>query len=316
MNLLTPVLRRFSPGGPGARLTILIFHRVYAAPDGIFTGEPDAAWFDRLLAKLNGWFNVIPLDEAAAMLGSSSMPERAAAITFDDGYEDNFSVAMPILRRHRMCATFFIATGFLDGGRMWNDAVVEAVRHLPSAEIDLSSLGLGRLKAGSGAEKRKAIGMILNRIKYLPVVERAALAARVAEQAGAGSASNLMMTSDQVCAMSRAGMQIGAHTMSHPILAGLDDAAAEAEIRGSRQVLEGLVGKRIGLFAYPNGKPGQDYMPKDVEIVRRLGFDAAVSTRPAAVAPDADRFQLPRFTPWDRSMLRFGVRLVRNLANV
>lgn len=316
MKLLAPVLRRFSPGGAGARLTILIFHRVYAVPDAIFTGEPDAAWFDRLLAKLNAWFNVMPLDEAAAMLGSSSMPERAAAITFDDGYEDNFSVAMPILRRHRMCATFFIASGFLDGGRMWNDAVVEAVRCLPSADFDLSSLGWGRLKAGSVDEKRAAIDAILKRIKYLPVVERAALAASVAQQAGIGLASNLMMTSEQVCAMSRAGMQIGAHTISHPILAGLDSAAVEAEILGSKQALEGLVGKRIGLFAYPNGKPCQDYMPKDVEIVRRLGFDAAVSTRPAAVLPDADRFQLPRFTPWDRSMLRFGARLVRNLANV
>ena len=195
MNVLAPVLRRFSPGGSGARLTILIFHRVYAAPDPIFTGEPDAAWFEQLLAKLNTWFNVMPLDDAVALLGSPRMPERAAAITFDDGYEDNFSVAMPILMRHRMCATFFIATGFLNGGRMWNDAVVEAVRYLPSAEFDLSSLGLGRLKAGSSDEKRKAIGMILNRIKYLPVVERAALAVRVAEQAGVGSASNLMMTS-------------------------------------------------------------------------------------------------------------------------
>ena len=315
MNVLAPVLRRFSPGGSGARLTILIFHRVYAAPDAIFAGEPDAAWFDRLMAKLNAWFNVMPLDEAAAMLGSSSMPERAAAITFDDGYEDNFSVAMPILRRHRMCATFFIATRFLDGGRMWNDSVIEAVRYLPSADFDLSSLGLGRLKTGSVEEKRSVIDAILKRIKYLPVFERAALAASVAELAGIGVASKLMMTSDQVCAMSRAGMQIGAHTISHPILAGLDDTAAEAEILGSKQALEGLLGKRVGLFAYPNGRPGQDYMPKDVAIVRKLGFDAAVSTHAAAVRPDADRFQLSRFTPWDRSMLRFGARLVRSLAS-
>ena len=69
----------------------------------------------------------------------------------------------------------------------------------------------------------------------------------------------------------------------------------------------------MGLFAYPNGKPGEDYLPRDVALVRELGFDAAVSTAWGASGHGSDPFQLQRFTPWDRTKARFGLRLLRNL---
>ena len=111
-----------------------------------------------------------------------------------------------------------------------------------------------------------------------------------------------------------AGMQIGAHTVSHPILAKLDTPRAADEIGRSRDVLQTLLGEKVGLFAYPNGKPGTDYLP-DVHpaLVRELGFDAAVSTRWAAARRSDDVFQIPRFTPWDRGRFKFGLRLMRNL---
>ena len=113
--------------------------------------------------------------------------------------------------------------------------------------------------------------------------------------------------------MRLAGMQIGAHTMSHPILARLSDEQARQEIEGSKIFLEQLLGERVGLFAYPNGKPGEDYTPQTVEVVRSLGFDAAVSTRWGASKPGGDLLQIRRFTPWDKSRLRFGARLLANL---
>jgi peptidoglycan/xylan/chitin deacetylase (PgdA/CDA1 family) len=89
---------------------------------------------------------------------------------------------------------------------------------------------------------------------------------------------------------------------------------ATDEIGRSRDVLQALLGERVGLFAYPNGKPGTDYLPAvHPAIVRELGFDAAVSTRWAAARRTDDVFQIPRFTPWDRDRLKFGLRLARNL---
>ena len=313
MNLLRPVLRRFSPAGQDVKLSILIFHRVFPSPDPIFPGEPEARWFDRMLRNVGHWFNVLPLDEAVAMLGAGCLPERSMAITFDDGYADNYSVALPILKRHRMSATFFIATSFLDGGRMWNDTVVEAVRQSTSSSLDLTGLGLGSFRIGTNAEKRSAIEVILGKIKYLEPAERLKLTGRIALVAGVKLPDDLMMTTEEVVQMARAGMQIGAHTMSHPILANLGSAEAREEIVGSKVILERELAMRVGLFAYPNGKPDSDYSPKDVEIVRSAGFDAAVTTCAGVAGKDSDRFQLPRFTPWDRSMWRFGARLAQNI---
>src|SRR5690349_18308208 len=117
-----------SGGKRDARLSILIFHRVHAATDPLFPGEPDARSFDSLLAHIASRFRVMPLAQAARALREGTLPSRALAITFDDGYADNLAVAAPILRRHGMSATVFVASGYLDGGWMFNDIVIEAVR--------------------------------------------------------------------------------------------------------------------------------------------------------------------------------------------
>jgi len=122
-----------------------------------------------------------------------------------------------------------------------------------------------------------------------------------------------MMTDGQVRALRHAGMLIGGHTVNHPILASLGTDAVRDEIARGRDTLQAILGQRVGLFAYPNGKPGRDYQPAAVDVVRSLGFDAAVSTVPGAGRQGTDLFQLPRFTPWDRSAAKFGLRLARNL---
>ena len=309
--VLKALLSAVSPQGEGARLSVFILHRVLAAQDPIFPDEMHARRFDEWCSWIKAWFNVLPLDVAAARLQVGSLPARSACITFDDGYADNHDIAAPILHKHGMPATFFIATGFLDGGRMWNDTVIEAVRGARAAVLDLGSLG--QFGLGSSAERMAAIGGIIGKIKYLPIPERLAAAQEVAYAAQVSPPDDLMMSSAQVKTMRRLGMQIGAHTVSHPILATLDDAQARAEIKGSKDCLELLLGERIGLFAYPNGKPGDDYVPQNVEVVRSLGFDAAVSTCWGASRLGDDILQIKRFTPWDRSKLRFALRTLQNL---
>jgi len=121
------------------------------------------------------------------------------------------------------------------------------------------------------------------------------------------------MTSTELRALHAAGMGIGAHTVNHPILALCEQTAARNEISDGRTTLETLLGERIGLFAYPNGKVDADYTQEHVDMVRDLGFDAAVSTNAGASSHGDDAFQLSRFTPWDREEWRFGLRLARNL---
>ncbi|WEN41437.1 hypothetical protein CKCBHOJB_00989 [Thauera sp. GDN1] len=311
--LIRAALSALSPAGPRARLSILIFHRVLSEPDPLFPGEVDRRRFDELMGWIAAWFNVLPLEEAVARLKRGQLPARAAAITFDDGYADNWLNAVPILQKHGLHATFFIATGFLDGGRMWNDTLIESVRNTRAGQIDLSWLGKPTLALDSIAEKRTALDALIPAIKHMPAVERDAAVSRVAESCAAVLPNDLMLTTEQLRALRSAGMGVGAHTVSHPILARIDAASAYREIAEGRERLEELLGERCGLFAYPNGKLGQDYLAEHVEMVRSLGFDAAASTNWGASSMSTDCFQLLRFTPWDQSRLRFMLRLFRNI---
>jgi peptidoglycan/xylan/chitin deacetylase (PgdA/CDA1 family) len=295
---------------PPARLSILIYHRVLAQPDPLFPGEVDAVAFDRHLGLLKRCFRVMPLLKAVRLLEQGRLPGRAACITFDDGYADNAQVALPILQRHGLCATFFIATGFLDGGQMWNDRVIRLVRNAAGDRLNLLEHGLGCFEIASLPMRRHAIAALLDALKYLPPEQRLE---RVQRICGPSKSAGDMMSSTQVLALHRAGMEIGAHTVSHPILARISDLAAHAEIRQSRDQLECLTGAPVPLFAYPNGKPGDDYGQNHVEIVRQLGFQAAVATTWGAAGSTADRFQLPRFTPWDRNRLGFLLRMGQNM---
>lgn len=311
---------QLSPPGARGRLSILIFHRVLPAQDPLFPTEVDARCFDRICGWLKDWFNVLPLDRAVRQLAAGKLPARAAAITFDDGYADNHGLALPILRQHGLTATFFIATGFLDGGRMWNDTLVEAVRRTELPVLDFSGLGLpgeplGSYAMISPAARRTAIAALIDRAKYLTTDARLGLVAALAEQAKVQLPDDLMMRSDQVIALHRAGMQIGAHTVSHPILARLDDATARAQMSDSRDQLQQLLDAPVPLFAYPNGRPGTDYNARTVALAQALGFEAAVTTGWGAARQGHNLYELPRFTPWDRSRARFGARLLQNLWN-
>ncbi len=301
-----------APGGSQGRLSTLIFHRVLSEPDPIFPGEPDIRRFDEMLGWVKRWFNVLPLDRAVHLLARNELPARTLTITFDDGYADNAENALPVLQKHGMSATFFIATSFLNGGRMWNDTVIEAVRNTDRSELDLIEIGLGRHTVASPDEKRAAIESILRQIKYELPADRLERAAAIAKMAGSRLSDRLMMRSDQVRVLRDSGMQIGAHTLNHPILARLSDADARFEMQGSKVFLEDLLGEEIPLFAYPNGRPDQDYLSRHAIIAREVGFTAAVSTAPGVALPDADLFQIPRFTPWDRTAMRFGLRMLMN----
>jgi peptidoglycan/xylan/chitin deacetylase (PgdA/CDA1 family) len=302
-----------SPGGPRGRLSILMFHRVVAEPDDLLPGEVDARQFDRILHWVGSWFQVLPLDDALRRLKAGHIAPRAVAITFDDGYLDNHAVALPILRKHGMTATFFIATDFIDGGMMFNDTIIEAIRSTRRARLDLQPLGLGVLPVATIDQRRLALHQVIAAIKYLDPSERSRAVQKLLQAAHSVPAIDLMMNRAQLAELLSAGMSIGAHTCSHPILARMSDAQALREIRDSKHRLQSELDIEVPLFAYPNGRPGTDYTAVHAQMVRDCGFDGAVSTASGAADQHSDVFQVPRFTPWDRTRLRFGARMLFNL---
>lgn len=302
-----------SPGGDRGRLTILMYHRVVEQLDPLSPYTPTAEVFDRHMETLANGFKVLPLSEAIERLRNSSLPRRAACVTFDDGYRDNYTVAAPVLKRYGLPATIFVSTGFLDGGRMWNDSVIEAVRGASGSLINARDIGLGVHAIGDDSARSATIAKLLDQLKYLPIAERSEKVTDLCAIIGAVLPTDLMLSTEEVRAARHANIEIGGHTVNHPILTQIDDRQARSEIADSKAHLEQILREKITLFAYPNGRPNQDYLVRHAAMVKEAGFVAAVSTASGAAKHDSDLFQLPRYAPWDKLKSRLQLRLLQNL---
>ena len=298
--------------GARARLSVLIYHRVWPQPDPIIQDEIDVDTFTRHMQILASGFNVLPLAEAIERLRNNTLPARSACITFDDGYANNAEVALPILERLSLPASFFIATRFLQGECMWNDIVIEALRNTRKEQLDLGEIELGTHSLKNGNERFQAMLKVLAQLKTLPDASRIDSVEYIVTMAEVEKPRGMMMTPDQVKSLASAGMEIGGHTVSHPILSRLPVDEARSEIQQGKIELERITGDEVRFFAYPNGRPGEDFGEREVEIVRDLGFHAALTTAAGVSTASTDPFMLHRFTPWDRTPNRFALRLFRN----
>lgn len=296
--------------GGKKKLLILIYHRVLEKYDFMRPNVVDKQGFIWHLDLLSKYFNVLSLDEALKHIESDTLPSRAICITFDDGYRDNYTNALPILKNFNLSATFFIASGFLDGGRMWNDTIIEAVRNSTDEKMDLNFLGLGQVAVDDNDKKYLVAQQIINAIKHSPNETRQEYTERVAEQSSCLT-NDLMMSSEQVVELHKSGMEIGGHTVNHPILAKLDNQSANQEIINNKSFLDDLLGTPTKFFAYPNGKPNLDYLPVNVDQVKKAGYIAALSTQWGVVDKKSNRLQLARFMPWDQTESGFMLRICK-----
>lgn len=292
------------------RVCILNYHRVLPAPDALLDQDPDVATFRWQMALLARYFNVLPLSAAVAALAGDKVPPRAVCITFDDGYSSTHDLALPVLQEFGLPATVFVTSGYIGKQNMWNDRIVEAVRSFTGDLLDLEVLGHGRLPCGSPAERRAAVKTLTQAAKYLPQAAREALAAALEEIAGSAG-RQVMLTPDQLRALVANGFEVGAHTVSHPILSKIDDAQALREMRESKAELEAISGRPVRFFAYPNGKAGIDFDERHMQMAREAGYEAAFASSVMAATCAHDAYQIPRCHPWDATPAMFGLRLLR-----
>jgi peptidoglycan/xylan/chitin deacetylase (PgdA/CDA1 family) len=296
------------------RLCVLSYHRILSQPDPLFEDEPTAEtfrWQMRLLAR---YFNVLSLPDAMARLTGGRLPPRAVCITFDDGYRSTHDLALPVLKEFGLPATVFVSTGYLDSGTMWNEIIADAVRRLPDGDLDLSQAGVGTRVLRTVADRKTLLDDLTAHAKYLPPEQRRALTEYLTEMVGGDRAGQLMLTPEMIRTMAEERFEIGAHTVSHPILTSLGDDAARYEIEQGKRDLEAITGTPVRYFAYPNGKVGKDFDERHQEMVRAAGFAAAFSTEVGAATRGDDPFRLPRSRPWDNNPIMFGLRLLRWLA--
>ena len=304
-----------APRGIGkGRLCIINYHRILESADPLLASEPDLITFRREMELLAECFNVLPLHDAIQMMATQRMPPRAVCITFDDGYRSTHDLALPILKQLNLPATVFITTGYVGEGNMWNDRIIEAVRQLPCGRYDLRELGLGMHSIQTLQERRQAIHKLTENSKYLAPKSRLDLSVRLENFAGGVSCRGHMLTREMICNLAAQGIEIGGHTITHPILTSLADDSALEEIAGGKRQLEQITGKPVRLFAYPNGKAGMDFDERHVGMAKEAGFSAAFTTAMGAASNKHDVYQLPRCRPWDSTPFSFGLRLLSWLA--
>lgn len=292
-------------------LSILIYHRILSSADPMRPDETTLETFRWHMELLRKYFNPLPLDEAAKHVRAGSLPPRSVCVTFDDGYADNLRLALPVLQANSVPATVFVSTAYLDGGRMWNDTIIESVRAHQGEYLSLPDYNLIGLKLQSDDDRFRAARDIIRAVKHLDFEEREEFSRGLASRSGT-LPDGLMLTTAQLQALGGDPLiTIGAHTHRHPILATLDRTAAGREISMSKAILEEKLDKPVRSFAYPNGRPELDYSVEHPTLVRQLGFDLAVTTQVGVATRETDAFQLPRFTPWDRTAARFLVRMLR-----
>jgi peptidoglycan/xylan/chitin deacetylase (PgdA/CDA1 family) len=289
----------------------LTYHRVAREPDPLRARMLTAGEFRGQMRMLSRFFRPVALAEGLRMLRAGTLPPRSVAVTFDDGYADNVRVALPILVAERVPATFFITTSYLDGGRMWNDTLIEALRRIPPGDYPFRHAEDGVLRVPADGTRRPVILALHRQLKHLPDDERRGAADELAALADGPLPADLMMRRQDVGVLLEAGMDVGGHTRTHPILAGLDLAKAEEEIAGGLEDLVALTGRAVTSFAYPNGRRGRDYGDREVAIVRRLGIEVALVTDRGIVRSDSDPLQAPRLAPAHKDAVRFALTLWR-----
>ncbi|MET0852510.1 MAG: polysaccharide deacetylase family protein [Candidatus Rokuibacteriota bacterium] len=297
-------LRRRVPAFP-----VLTYHSVNDDGDPFFPAVSTAV-FERQMAYVAATHRVLTVEELADRMARGDLPRDAVAITFDDGYRDNLTHAAPILARHRLPATIFLATGFIGSREVpWFDRLAFGIKRSRVAEVDAP--GGGRAGLGSPADRLALLERATSRLKTLADDERRREMDTLLEGLGVAGDPGMksrMLSWDDVHALAGLGFSVGAHTVTHPILSRVSDAQARREIEGAREAIEAATGTRPRAFAYPNGRPA-DYTPSVVDLVRRAGFTCAVTTRFGVNTPATSPWELRRGGPWETHLPTFALKL-------
>jgi peptidoglycan/xylan/chitin deacetylase (PgdA/CDA1 family) len=311
LNSLKPLATIGSGLGKQKKLLVLIYHRVLDRPDPMRPEEIDIKTFKWQMELLKAYFNVLPLDIALEQLKNDCLPSRAVCITFDDGYADNYHNALPVLSEMEFNATFFIASGYLDGGRMWNDTIIESIRLLTHPTLDLKQFGCDLYDVSSDIKKAQTSLVLLDKVKRMNKEQQTSCINAILSHIDKDQIpKDLMLSTEQLKALSKAGMIIGGHTVTHPILSSMSDEEVDLELTVNKASLEELIDKPVDFFAYPNGKLNMDYRLDQTKIIEKAGYKAAFSTNWSYINKKSDIWQLPRFRPWENNPVDFMIRLV------
>jgi peptidoglycan/xylan/chitin deacetylase (PgdA/CDA1 family) len=287
------VTRALSSGMP----RILMYHN-FSGPHGSDAYALNVEGIRRQFTYLRQHFQVVTLMELAERLAAGRKLDRhMVALTIDDGRRSCYEFLFPLLKEFAMPATFFVVSSFIRGEDwIWTDKVIW-LSEQPKALHEL------------GADNIAGVFRSLNRMR--PEKRNAWIEATAASMGLAcpkvPPAKFAACSWSELREMSHSGlMDIGSHTVTHPILSTITDEESWDELTRSRRQIEEGIGRKVNCFCYPNGMPG-DYRPSQVRQVEQAGYACSVIAEFGMVHQASDRFRLPRIGVVRKStMLEFS----------
>ena len=271
-------------------LCILAYHRVLDVADEDAFGfdldlvSASRAQFRAQMGLLRERFNPVRFaDVATALAGGAPLPPRPVVVTFDDGYDDNYRCAFPILRELGVPAMFFVSTGHIDSGRPYAyDWLVHMLLETPAPRLRIDELALDIELPATRAGRRALGAALLDRVKAVPAEVQANIIGRLEQEwrmpRGQGHADCRPMSWTQLREMHAAGMEVGSHGVWHNMLAKLPDAALRAEIAESCRAIAAAIDVPCRVISYPVG--GIDaYDARVIGAAREEGFVLGCSYR-------------------------------------
>lgn len=282
-------------------ITILAYHGVIDSPlpfdDWCFL---DKAEFERQVAYLSQHFNIVHLSEAVQMLEQGDVNNPTAVITFDDGYQNNYEVAFPILKKYNAPATIYLVSDQIGtDDTIWFCRLNQALAETRENKLRWNGMSFDLSNAAATASASARIqsslkGMVNERLKREVSALILALGGDPDKSIPDHSPYRLL-NQEEIDEMRDSGLiEFGAHTCSHAILSRLSEAEQKQEIEGSKAAVEKMVGKPCTHFAYPNGST-QDHDPVTARLIEDAGFASCVNMRPGANLPDTERMHLFRY---------------------
>ena len=264
---------------------VVMYHRVIreAGEDPFHLGMcVTESRFREQIEYLQNNFEPISLREGARrMQDGRPMPTRSVSFTFDDGYADNATVAWPILRSHGLPSTIYVTVGGRDEGRaLWWDRVIHAIANTTQPILFASEIGL---KLGqesfplSWASRSRSLTVLLDRLWQLDMTTVLKVVDRIEETLSPRPNPRTLparLSDEAIIALHEAGVEIGAHTVTHPNLCMLSGPGIKHELMESKKTLERLTGATIDGFAYPAGFCND----RVIQAVAEAGYRYAVGT--------------------------------------
>lgn len=296
-------------GGIHGGATIYTFHRIGPQRHDWLIPTMETPEFERAVHWIARTHRLLPLDEVVAALREGRpLPDGAAAVTFDDGYQDIYTHAWPVLQNYEVPATVFLTTGPMDRRELfWFDRFRYIIHTTEKKGFEVE--GLGEFPLRTRTERFRAVTLIERSVlKVADEAEKLACIRAIEEDLAVDPpevGDDYILTWDQVREMNQDSVSFGSHTVTHPQLTHLPLRQAAAEIRDSKRRIEEETGTEVRFLSYPNGGAA-DTSTEIRALVKEAGYLSAFCGIPGQVRAGTNLFMLNRiFSGWDFDTFKF-----------